>query len=133
MQHDNIQTEIVELHDFFVAWFTGTLPKNVESFARVESALSKAFVIVSPGGTATERKELLEQLHGAYGRLPDIRIWIENVQLRQQNGPVSIVTYEEWQENAGKRTVRLSTVVFCTKDNGPNGLEWLHVHETWRP
>ncbi len=134
---ENVRAEIVELHDFFVAWFTGKLPKNTESFARIESALGAEFLIISPAGVATARKALLAQLYQAHGRIPNIRIWIKNVQLRQRHGPIQIVTYEEWQESDGETgretTARLSSVIFHQKKDAPNHLEWLHLHETWRP
>ena len=45
---------------------------------------------------------------------------------------LALATYEEWQEIDGKINARLSTVLLRAKADAPNGVEWLHVHETWR-
>jgi hypothetical protein len=48
-------------------------------------------------------------------------------------GDILLVTYEEWQQSGDQTTARLSTALFRDKPDAPNGLEWLHVHETWLP
>jgi hypothetical protein len=58
-------------------------------------------------------------------------MWIDQFRFHQQEGKIGLTTYQEWQETAEGRTVRLSTALFREKVGTPNGLEWLHVHETW--
>ena len=65
--------------------------------------------------------------------LPPFRIWIEGFQLRLVSGNLALATYEEWQEVEGQVTARLSSALFQRKENTPNGLVWLHVHETRLP
>jgi hypothetical protein len=128
---DRCQKEIVELHQFFQDWFTRALPASDESFARVAGVLSEDFVLIGPDGTLTEQAPLREGLRAGYGSRPHFRIWIENYRFHWQKGQVGLATYEEWQELAGGITTRLSTALFREKEGNPNGLEWLHVHETW--
>jgi len=59
------------------------------------------------------------------------RIWIKTVRLRQQIKDLSLATYEEWQELERQTTARLSSMLFQGAQSTPNGLKWLHVHETW--
>ena len=127
------QQEIVELHQFFQDWFTGVLLADDAAFARFSQVLGDTFIIISPDGRALSRNPLLESLRGMHGAHKGQRIWIENVQLRHQADNLALVTYEEWQEVAENKTGRLSTVLFQVKPDTPNGLEWLHVHETWLP
>ncbi|MFX0092506.1 MAG: hypothetical protein ACFFBD_12150 [Candidatus Hodarchaeota archaeon] len=42
-----------------------------------------------------------------------------------------MTTYEEWQEIDGQTIARLSTALFRKCFDAPNGVEWLHAHETW--
>ena len=59
--------EIVELHRFFVDWFTGHCPKNRAGFARVADALAPGFVQVDPAGRERRRGPLLTALRAAHG------------------------------------------------------------------
>ena len=60
-----------------------------------------------------------------------MRIWIENFEVRAVVGDVAVVSYEEWQEIAGQPRGRISSGVFRVRAGTPNGVEWLHLHETW--
>lgn len=134
MRRPDWHTEIIELHDFFVAWFAGALPATDAAYARLVDTMAPEFVIVSPGGVLTLREPLITQLRAAHGSRPGWQIWIENAELRFQQGGLTGATYEEWQRHAdGTVTGRLSTVVFRARADTPNGLVWLHVHETWLP
>lgn len=126
------EKEITELHQFFQDWFNGALNNTAEAFARFTEVMSEGFGIISPAGRLTELDELTANLKQMYSAHSNIRIWIENVQLRRQDGRIIIATYEEWQQiNNDTPHGRLSTVIFRENINMPNGLEWSHVHETW--
>lgn len=126
--------EIVELHDFFQGWLGGMLPATDEAYTRLVDTQASEFVIVTPGGERIPGPTLLAQLRSAHGSRPGWRMWIENAELRFAQGGMSVATYEEWQQHADRTiTGRLSTVVFRDQPGTPNGLIWLHVHETWLP
>lgn len=128
---EQCQREIGELHDFFEGWFTGALANTDEQFARFADVMAEGFAIISPSGALTERPALLSGLCAAYGRQPGVRIWTQNHQLRHHIGDLALLTYEEWQTTAAGTTGRLSTVLFQAQTEAPNGVAWLHVHETW--
>ncbi len=50
---------------------------------------------------------------------------------------IVLATYEEWQKGAlnskPPNNGRVSSAVFLKDRSRPNGLMWLHVHETWLP
>ncbi len=123
--------EICELHDFFQGWFRGTLDDNEVNFQRFADVMDTQFTIVGPNGVLAARPALLEGLRAAYHKQPDIRIWTQNHRMLQQRGEFLLCTYEEWQETARATTARLSSVWFQQQDIAPQGLVWLHVHETW--
>lgn len=131
MSKPNYEQEIIDLHDFFTAWFTGTLPKTNESYQPFTNALAEGFKLISPDASIAERDRLLEQLFEAHGVRKNFSIWIKNVQLCYQNEHNLLATYEEWQSYKGETTSRLSSVLFAKKESAPHKLEWLHVHETW--
>jgi hypothetical protein len=125
------QTEINELHAFFTAWLAGELPNDAATFARCAETMAAGFAIVGPDGRLTERDDLIVGLRAAHGARPKLRIWIERPLLRRREGRLSVVTYEEWQTEAGRTTARASTALFLDDPDAPNGLLWAHVHETW--
>ena len=133
---ERCRREIVELHQFFEDWFNGALPDEDAAYARFADVLAESFVIVGPEGIPGERAPLLEGLRKAHGRSKQggtSRIWIEDIVLHHAEGDLAFLRYIEWQNLAGKLRGRQSSVLFREREGMPNGLEWLHVHETWVP
>jgi len=130
------EREIEALHRFFVDWFRGALPDTDEAWSRFADAVAPGFTLVAPSGEAFDRDALLEGLrgrHGAEGPASDFAIWIRNFRDRHVTAGLATVTYEEWQRRAGEERGRLSTAVFLADAQAPNGVRWVHVHETWLP
>jgi hypothetical protein len=130
------RTEIDELHAFFEQWFNGDLEPSEATLARFTDVMAPGFHIVSPDGAMRDRAAIIRLVREGHGSgLVDgkrtVRIWIEHLALRASSDHVSVVTYEEWQERGGEQTGRLSTAVLQNAPDTPNGLRWLHVHETW--
>ena len=122
------EQSIVDLHDFFVGWFTGTLEQV--AFQQFEDALAEDYSMAVNSGAMLSRKDVIESIHGMYGQQDDFRIWITDVVVRHEYGDTAIVTYYEWQKVSGKTTRRTSTVIFRLDADAPHGLRWLHVHES---
>ena len=127
------QTEIHELHTFFVEWFTGRLPQTEEAFARLTRVLDTGMTLISPAGQVLTQPQLVAWIWEAHNSRADIpfRIWIEKFQVHRSQDGVILATYEEWQAIDGAITCRLSSALFAGASQAPNGLSWLHVHETW--
>ncbi len=124
--------EVDDLHSFFVAWMGG---EEEADFARCEAALGPGFQIVEPDGTVIDRDPLLQALGTAKGKHEDSErpfdIRIEESRARTVSDTLCLVTYVERQTVRGQPTARRSTAMFRNRTGGPNGVEWLHVHETW--
>ena len=57
---------------------------------------------------------------------------MRNVEIRHDESPWLLATYEEWQQEGGRPTSgRVTSVLFRRRLGLPQGLEWHHVHETW--
>lgn len=127
----NIENEIIQLHRFFQDWFNGEIPRSTGSFCRLTEVLAPGFIIISPDAGILNRATLLNSLDSAHNTRQGMRIWIQDILLPHQIGENYIATYQEWQELEGRVTARLSTAVFHVHPGTPNGVRWIHVHETW--
>lgn len=123
--------EVEQLHQFFQDWFRGELPETDEAFARFETVMAAPFEMVVPSGRIVDRAAILEAVRKVHGKEPAARIWIENHRHRFTIGNLSMVTYEEWQETDGDKRGRISSALMEVNDDTPNGVHWLHLHETW--
>ena len=126
-----VENEIIELHQFFLDWYNNKLSPSDENFTRVSDVLAPDFTIIFPSGENVFCQPLLDRLRNANNIHANMRIWIRNIKVRFHIGNLILATYEEWQEIDGLITSRLSSVVFQDNETKPNGLQWLHVHETW--
>lgn len=128
------EQEVVGLHRFFEVWFRGGFADQVRGFQRFTDVMAPGFAIVSPRGTSTELAALSDGLRAAFGSWPsDASISVEEVRVRHAHAGLVLVTYLERQHVGGKNTARRSTALMQEHEGTPNGMCWLHVHETWLP
>lgn len=125
------EREITELHQFFQDWYRGS---EAADFQRFDQVLAEGFSIILPDGRILERAVIVDAVRGQHDSDSQAELEIRNVRLHKIHRNTAIFTYEEWQGRQGRSPRgRLSTVVFAGDQQAPNGLVWLHVHETWLP
>ena len=132
---DRCRTEVEQLHVFFVGWMGGTIEADPGAFRRLDDVLAAEFEMVSPDGEQITRDQLVAGLmaaHGVHaGRTRPFRIRITNYRGLSLSNDMHLATYEEWQVIDGETRGRLSTALFRNRKGTPNGVEWVHLHETW--
>ena len=123
--------EVRELHALFQAWFTGRVPKSSECFARVELAWPTHFTMVTPQGERVESAALLESTFEQHGNYPSQKIRIEKLSVTHSFNPgIAVVVYEEWHVDESETEGRLCSATLVTQPEAPNGVQWLHIHES---
>ena len=130
------RVEIVDLHEFFVAWLGGTMENSAIEFSRFTAATHPQFTMVVPSGQLHDKAGVSEGLRAAHGSRMrrDFQIEIRNIGERVLSEESALLTYEEWQfENGSARGARTSTVLFVPAGHAPNGVAWRHLHETLMP
>lgn len=123
--------EVVELHEFFEQYFAGALPGD--AIGRLESALAPEFTIVSPAGVESSRAETIAAITSAHGSRDDLRMSIESPRLLVDGAASILARYVEVHHTGDGERRRVSTVAFRRDVDGPNGVRWQSVHETWLP
>lgn len=125
-----ILAEILELHEFFESWLSGTVEKSKAQYARFESAMAEGFIMVPPGSNVLMRDTVMEVFWQQHASVPSpFKIEIRNPVIRKVGESLYLVHYEEWQIGA-EQTGRISTALL--RDSQP-GIQWLSVHESWLP
>ena len=131
----NINSEIIEIHQFFMDWFTGSISNTEEVFFRFFKVLTPNFELITPSGNIFHYTDVIEMIKSSYGSrsLPNsqFKIEIKNINVRFAFQSILGATYEEWQYSDDSKTARISTVIFQKNNNTSNQLSWVHVHETW--
>lgn len=137
---ERCEAEVVELHEWIEQWSNAELPLTDEAFARFGDVIAPSFLIVDPDGTTSSQEPIVNVLRKAHGRWRHaeypVRIRIRNFRLLHASGQLALAMYEEWHEDDDApphKIGRLSTVLFGPNPDTPNGLEWLHLHESWVP
>lgn len=131
------EREAVTFHSFLRDWLAGAVPRTTEAFERFSGVMGDGLEVISPLGTVTAREPLIEEFEGLHGVLAAqadaFQIWVENYRCRRVIGDYAVATYEEWHRLKDDVSARLSTALYRKRADTPNGVEWLHVHETWLP
>ena len=134
---DDCKNEIKQLHQFFEDWFCGRLPNTDEAFQRLPNVLAPKFEMITPTSKLIFRETLITQIrsmHGAYmaADKPSI-IRTKNIEGRILSDDLSLMRYEEWQENNAPTDARgrLSSALFQRLPQAPNNVQWLYIHEGW--
>jgi hypothetical protein len=130
------ETEVRTIHEFFEDWFAGRIEKDDETFDRVRDALAEEFETVVPSGRTVGRESVITGIWEVYGRDADSdpqEIRVEDLQVRYVRDELCLVVYREWQRGPESETGRQSSALLRRAESAPNGVEWLHLHETWLP
>lgn len=119
--------EIVELHEFFEAYFLGT----IDDQHRIEQALAEDFTMAGPDGSVAPRSAVVQAIIAGHAHTNDLRIVIESPRLITETDDLVVAEYIEVHELSSRTNRRRTTVVFQRDQDGPNGLRWLRAQETW--
>lgn len=129
---DDIRHEIVDLHDFFTAWFNGTAQQD-ELEPRFLSRVHPGFTFIPPEGVVMTGEHLAAGFRQSHGSNKNFRIQIRDVVVRHEMGNRVLATYTEWQTGAVRSenadNARFSTVLLELGEP----ITWLHLQETWLP
>ncbi len=121
--------EVTELHDFFEGYFLGTLP--ADDLVRLEAALADDFTILSPDGSVSTRDATIHAIRQGHDHTKSLKITITEPSLLIASDEVVVARYVENHELTNGSNHRWSIVAFRKDPDGPNGLRWVTVHETW--
>ena len=125
-----IINEIVELHEFFESWLTGSIKQSRKHYARFENAMANDLTMVPPGSSLLKRDVVMEIFWQQHGSIkPPFRIEVRNPAVREVAESLYFAIYEEWQFGL-EQTARVTTALLTENQNG---IQWLSVHESWLP
>ena len=129
--------EVEELHRFLENWRNGAVADNDDNFKRLSDVVSRSFHYIGPDGKVMRHRALLNQLRRDWGRwrpgnhAPGHgRIRIENLRVRLIEGPLVLVSYDEWQDVGGASQGKSSSALFRLEHGLPNRVAWMHLHQS---
>ncbi len=133
ISNEDIAAEIRRLHQFFIDWFNGVVPKTEEAFKSFRSATAADFSIIPPSGELIPIEALSQGLYNAHNQRPGLDIDVRKMTIQHKMGDFYLATYEEWQLEKGDSEWkgRVSSALLSKNASAPAGLMWHHVHETW--
>ncbi len=135
MQDTIYHREITEFFQFFSDWFEGTIPNTDEQFSRITRIIPDDSTYISHEGHLIMSKPFFrEAIRSAHGSIHKLHMQAKNIQLQWENGDLALVIFEECSSaSIAVPDDRLCSVIFRKNPNTPNGIEWLHFHETLLP
>lgn len=131
----SIQREIVEFNVFITKWLSGELPNKQETFQRLSGVIGTGAKFVHPWGDESSLQEFLCGLIPKHGTMKEMKVsfWFDNIQERKLAEGVHLVTWQPWEQvTGGEKRGYFATAILTAKEGTPNGVEWLHFHETLR-
>lgn len=123
--------EVDDLHAFFELWFVGELTHSRAELERFSDVLADDFRMIQPSGLTRTRDGITTDVFDAHGVHDEITIETSPFEPRHVGSDTCLGTYEEWQSMGDEETGRIVTVLFRRAPEKPNGVEWVHLHETW--
>ncbi|MFQ3319136.1 MAG: hypothetical protein ACI8UR_000506 [Natronomonas sp.] len=123
------EREITGLHSFFADWHRGEA--DSDDLGRITQALAPEFEMVTPAGNILDRGMVLDGLRETHGTTDEeFDIDIRDVEVLAQFDDHALVRYEEWQTGDEGAEGRISTVLFRSDGQAPEGVVWVALQET---
>jgi hypothetical protein len=132
MQENIYHREITEFFQFFSEWFDGSSPNTDEHYARIINVIPKDSTYINPEGKLIAGESYFrDDIRKTHDSLPELKMSMKNFRLQWETDDLALVIFEEWsQASVAVPGARLCSVIFRKNPATPNGIEWLHVHET---
>lgn len=128
----DVRQEIVDLHDFFVAWFNGSADQG-DLDAQLIARLDPDMTFIPPEGVTLAADQLIGGFRQSFGKNKNFRIQIRDVIIRHVLDAHVLATYTEWQigstMSGSAQNARQTSALLTTA----RPFRWLHVHETRLP
>jgi hypothetical protein len=130
MSTELVAAEVENLHRFIERWFNGTVPKTIDSFARLSSSWREGFTLIDPHNKSHSSQELLESTYELHGKFPRLSIQIKGISISCRLPCVAIAVYEEWHIEPHETEARLCSAMFSFEASHPGSAKWVHIHES---
>jgi hypothetical protein len=88
---EKVKQEIVDWHQFLHQYFRGEI--EATEFSRMERVLTPEFDYVTVWGEVANREEFLGGVPAGYGALPDIEVYVEDVEVREVAPAVYLASF----------------------------------------
>ncbi len=93
--------------------------------------LEPEFTLIGPDGNISDRNQVLAAVETGHGRSGPLEIVTSDHTVLADRPGVLVARYVETHHLASRTDRRITTVVFTDRMDLPNGVGWLHAHETW--
>eukprot|EP00250_Pteridium_aquilinum_P007282 c17033_g1_i1 orf=244-1737(-) len=130
-----VYREVVQLKLFMMKWLLSQVSNTEKSFGRLSGVISDGAKTISPEGVELNAAQFLCGMRKKYGSIQgsELRIWFDNIHEQILAEGIYLVTWQLWEQSAGgKRRGYFASAVLKLKAGTPNGVEWLHSHESVR-
>ena len=124
-----IAEEIRRFHQVLHEWYNGTVDRGVLA-ASLGAYLAEDFSWVSPDGEEFSKSELLERWDENYGANPDLRLWVEDVQLITRDNNLVVLKFiknRSGEPGIDDEPQRRATIIFSLEPE----LRWVQLFETY--
>ena len=106
----NWRDEIIQLHEFFEAYFLGTVPED--DLSRMDAALSPGFTHLGPHGEVTDRAGTIAAVRAGYAHTQSLEITITEASLLAESDGLIVCRYVENHALTAGSNHRWSTAAF---------------------
>ena len=124
---EKVMKEIIDFHQNIEKWFNGVSENQEGLYKTLLSGFSPEFRMINGNGDLVTLKMLSEWLPTVFGKFPDRKIQVENIEVTHSDHH-GLATYTETQITGTDTNKRKSSAVFML--NNEKAL-WLHLIENW--
>lgn len=124
---EKISKEVKGFHEDIEKWFHGQEKDQDNLYEKLLSGFAPDFTMVNGNGDTISLSAFAEWLPGIYGKFPDRRIILENIEITHTESH-GLASYIEIQITGDAMTRRQSSAVFLVNEEKA---VWLHLIEHW--
>lgn len=128
LSEDEIETEVQQLNDNFVAWATG----ETDDFSLIVDRLARDFELITDSEGRLSRAEMMESYEPFYDAFApgEYELTVETVELVHGGDDHAFVRYEENEAVAGDVDRHVCSAMLVPDEDAPNGIAWLSLEQT---
>ncbi|CAM6100642.1 unnamed protein product [Calypogeia fissa] len=127
-----VACEIVEYQIYLEKWLRGQVDTSDSGFWRLIHTMDEKSSLVFAHGTEGNAHLTIDGLRSLHGAVPQFVIWVDRVRVKKLSEGAWSVIFDKWERPTPEELhCKIISSVLVSQAGTPNGLKWVHIHETW--
>ncbi|KAJ4720516.1 Sucrose-phosphatase [Melia azedarach] len=125
--------QVVKFYLFYERWRRAEVEMSEHHIESLRLLFYALGITVHPSGIERSMRQCIDLIEKMYGdkQGKKYQVWVDRVSSAQIGSDAWLVKFDKWESSGDEWQCCLTTVLMSSQATAPDGLKWMHMHQTW--